>query len=306
MSTILLPWVAWYPERTTPPFLLRYPKAITPLTRIIRVDDPSRIWFDKDMTQTDSAPKARDVLGQYHRDGFALFESVLDERQLADAREAVEWAMESVEGSYRWIKQRTYEWFGQWPIFLELIEHPFVIEFARGTLGEDFHMIAAQCSRNTKADPYAPGAMQIHQDACFFPPADRARPDVPADRYGFSAMWYLQDTPLEMGPTQLVAGSQLPGAAQHSEQELEAEPDKAWRCAIPAGSLLFFNHRTWHRGARNETETPRDLITNAYARPEVLKAQVTTKQADGSEKYVPWDDLLKECSPLRKMLMRPR
>lgn len=42
---------------------------------------------------------------------------------------------------------------------------------------------------------------------------------------------------------------------------------------IPAGSLLIFNHKTWHRGtpAGNVTGTPRDIVTNAYSRPDCVQ-----------------------------------
>src|SRR5262245_45180114 len=106
----------------------------------------------------------------FDRDGFVLVEGVLDARQLAEAQRGVEWAMKNVAGSYKWIKQRTYEWTNH-PIFAELIEHSFVLEFGHALLGGDFHLIAAQCSRNTR-ELYAQ-VTTIHQDACFFPAADR-------------------------------------------------------------------------------------------------------------------------------------
>src|SRR5688500_6989309 len=157
------------------------------------------------------------------RDGYALVEQVLSAGQIADARAGVQWAMEKVPGSYKWIKQRTYEWIREHPIFVELIEHPLVIDVATQYLGPDFHLIAAQCSRNAPEEHYAPGVMQIHQDACFFPTTERARDGVPLHRYGFSAMWYLQDTPLEMGPTELVVGSHLHGDRQHTNDRLAAD-----------------------------------------------------------------------------------
>lgn len=249
------------------------------------------------------APGSADtLLTDFTRDGLAFAERLLTPAQVAAAGRGVAWAMAHAGGPYAWIKQRTYEW-REHPIFAELIEHPAVIGFARGLLGEDFHLIAAQCSRNTREDPYAPGAMAIHADEVFYPRPERKAAGVADDRYSFSAMWYVQDTPLAMGPTEFVPGSHTAGK-RYTDSELT--PDRLWRRAIPAGSLILFNHRTWHRGARNATGTPRDLITNAYARPEVEKVQLTVKGEDGRERYAVPEGLLEDASPMLKMLLRKR
>lgn len=240
------------------------------------------------------------------RDGVVILDALLSSSQLAAARDGVEWAMANAGGQYRWIKQRTYEWHADHPVFLELIEHPTVLDIARQVLGDDFHLIAAQCSRNTRDDHYAPGVMNFHQDGVFFPQPNRvtAGSATPAHRYGFSAMWTVRDTPLAMGPTEFILRSHLDGDHKYTNDDFPRE--RLLRRDVPAGSLLLFNHRTWHRGAPNTTSTPRDLITNAYARPEVDKVQILTKQADGSEKYVPCEPLLAGASAIRRQLLRPR
>jgi hypothetical protein len=240
------------------------------------------------------------MLEAFDRDGFVLIESLMDDRQLAAAQNGVEWAMAHSSGPYKWIKQRSYEWYGDHPIFVELIEHPLVLEFAREWLGPEFHLIAAQCSRNSRDDHYAPGVVNIHADTVFFPEAGRQANGVAAHRYGFSAMWHLQDTPLEMGPTELLPGSHLSSDLFTNET---IDNGQIFRRHIPAGSLLLFNHRTWHRGAMNETDKPRDLITNAYARREIDKVQLTTTMDDGTQRYVEPAALWPVCSPaVRQML----
>jgi ectoine hydroxylase-related dioxygenase (phytanoyl-CoA dioxygenase family) len=230
--------------------------------------------------------------------GFALIEAVLSHAQIAAAQHAVESLMAEPAERYRWIRQRTYERFAEYPIFVELIEHPPVIATARRWLGDRFHLIAAQCSRNTREDPYAPGAMKIHQDGVCFAP--QPEPGVPGYRHGFSAMWYVQDTLLEMGPTGLIPGSHR-GERRHSDDEVTS--DILFRRPIFAGSLLLFSHYTWHRGALNETDQPRDLITNAYARAGIAKVQLTTPSSDGTERFVPPEGLLSECSEIMRQLL---
>jgi len=252
------------------------------------------------MPQAAASPDVAGLAQRFETDGFVLVESLLTPDMLARASAAVAWGIKNREEAYKWIRQRTYEWFEPHPVMVELIEHPLVIDFARATLGPDFHVIAAQCSRNTREDHYAPGAMNIHQDAVFFSPRGQETPGVPLHRYGFSAMFYLQDTPLEMGPTQLIPGSHQRNEPHRDGPETDA---LVWKQGVPAGSLLIFNHRTWHRGAPNQTGTPRDLITNAYARREITKCQIMVKQADGTEKYVPCAPLLASGSALLRQLL---
>jgi ectoine hydroxylase-related dioxygenase (phytanoyl-CoA dioxygenase family) len=115
-------------------------------------------------------------------------------------------------------------------------------------------------------------------------------------------MWYVQDTPLEMGPTEVAPGKHTDGRT-YTNADLD-ERD-IWRRAIPAGSLLIFAHACWHRGALNQTDRPRDLITNAYARREIDKSHLTTKQPDGTVAYAPPPpDLLARLGPAVRDLLR--
>ena len=243
----------------------------------------------------------RQTLDSFDTDGWAIVEGLLTKNQVVRAKRAVEHALAQPWPVSPWIRPRTYQWHEEHPIFIEIMEHPFAVEFARGWLGGDFHLIAAQCSRNTRDAFYAPGADGLHQDAVFFPRAERREEGVADDRYSFSAMWYLQDTPLEMGPTELVSGSHNAGIDYSGKMYVTV-----FRQAMPAGSLLLFNHRTFHRGAPNNTALPRDLITNAYARRAVEKVQLTTPQAAGGEMYMPCNPLLDDCSNvLRQLLAEP-
>ncbi|MDA0839161.1 MAG: phytanoyl-CoA dioxygenase family protein [Planctomycetota bacterium] len=238
---------------------------------------------------------------EFESQGVALIESLMTPTQIVAAQTAVEWAMSQKQERYKWIRQRTYEWFETHPIFVELMEHPLALEIAGRILGSDFHLIAAQCSRNTKDDPYAPGAMNIHRDKVFFPTDEKMTEGILPHHYGFSAMWYVQDTPLEMGPTELILRSHL---TDNSYRQDALDGVELFRRSIPAGSLLLFFHRTWHRGAWNQTDTPRDLITNAYARREIDKVQLTSSLENEGDCYVPCEQLLKISSESIRKLLR--
>lgn len=257
---------------------------------------------DNDAGKLAADAPVSDWVAVYQREGLALIDGLLAPEQTAAAAAGVAWAMSQPMAQYKWIRQRTYEWYLRQPVFLVLIRHPGVLEFAAAILGPGYHLIAAQCSRNTRDDPYAPGAMKFHRDACFFAKPGTLAEGVALDRVGFSAMWYVQDTPLAMGPTELLRGSQI---------NLLPVADAAaglpcFSTAIAAGSLLLFNHQTVHRGRLNATSTPRDLITNAYARPEIGKVQLTVSPADGAAAvYQPPTELLAGNDPVLKQLLQP-
>lgn len=235
----------------------------------VHADDPVETWVDK-----------------YCRSGFVVIDPLLQGESLAKAQAGVNALMDNARADLKWIRQRTYEHFAAHPVFVDLLIHPQVMAFANHLLGDDFHAVAAQCSRNLRDDPYTVGAMNIHRDRVFLPhdPVQR-----PLWRHGFSAMWYMQDTPLAMGPTELIPGSHLSDVEVRNE-DLAAGED-TWHQPMPAGSLLLFSHATYHRGALNNTDTPRDLITNAYTTRAIDKVQLTVK-VDGEKRYVPYKPLL--------------
>ena len=237
------------------------------------------------------------IVDAMETDGFAVVEGLLNGEQLKQAAAAVRQLMAEPGETYKWIRQRTYEHFRTLPVFVDLIVHPMVIAIAQAWCGQDLHLIAAQCSRNTKDEPYFSGVTTLHQDKVFFP--EKALAGVPIWRYGFTAMWYMQDTPLEMGPTQVVPGSH--------KRDGDDPPGDDQRVSgiMPAGSLLLFAHATWHSGALNHTDRPRDLISNAYARPELKKVQLTTP-VDGGGRYVQPDALLRPGGDMLRQLLGDR
>jgi hypothetical protein len=80
-----------------------------------------------------------------------------------------------------------------------------------------------------------------------------------------------------MGPTEVIRGSHL-GLQQWTNEQADAAPkllrspalDGYYRAGstIPAGSLLIFNTRCFHRTALrgNRCDVPRDIVTNTYVR----------------------------------------
>ena len=158
-------------------------------------------------------------LARYERDGFLFVPSLLSADQAAAALRGVEFAYSSApldeynidskgKSTWVWMRQRTYQWHHEHPIFVEMLAHRFVISLTERVLGPGrAHVIAAQGSRiNPGATNFERGHMvnTIHADTPFFAAGERdarqkgdlaalqaieARIGAPMHHVGFSAMW---------------------------------------------------------------------------------------------------------------------
>ena len=133
----------------------------------------------------------------------------------------------------------------------------------------------------------------------FFSQQPELLEDLQTRIYGFTAQWIILDIPALMGPTQFIPGSHV-GRTQYASDE----PDSSFtfRDHFRKGSLVLYDHRTWHRGTDNHCDTPRDLIQNGYALHAVDKVQLRTPTDDG-EVYVPCDRLIDQGSETIRRLL---
>ncbi len=63
----------------------------------------------------------RQIVESLETDGVTLVEGVLSDRECQDALEGIAWAMETQAGPLPLQRQRTYEYFRDHPIFVELV-----------------------------------------------------------------------------------------------------------------------------------------------------------------------------------------
>lgn len=246
---------------------------------------------------------ANEIVKTLKRDGVVMVENQLDDERCRQALEGIEWGMRNKTGPFKFHRQRTYEWFQEFPVFFELIEFPLVIEVVEGYLGPDFHLICAEVTRNQKENHYLPGVKKIHQDTCFFPNQPKLKDDIHNRPYGLTAQWVLLDIPPEMGPTEFILGSHT-SSEKYTDEDLT--PKNSFSRFFPKGSIVFYDHRTWHRGTDTFTETNRDLPQNCYAVPAIDKVQIMTPQPDDEEIYIPCEELLANGSDTLRKLLEPR
>ena len=246
---------------------------------------------------------ANEIVKTLQRDGVIMIENQLDDERCRQALEGIEWGMRNKTGKYKFHRERTYEWFREFPIFIELIEFPLVIEVAEVYLGTEFHLICAEVFRNQRGNHYLPGVKKLHQDEVFFPTQPNLKADIHSRPFGLTAQWVLLDIPPEMGPTEFIVGSHT-SSENYTNEDLTAK--NSFTRFFPKGSIIFYDHRTWHRGTDTFTETNRDLVQNCYAIPAINKVQIMTLQPDGEEIYIPCEELLANGGDTLRKLLRPR
>jgi len=208
---------------------------------------------------------------RYDTDGYLVFENVLDEKTLADIRDALAPHLDTplkgrndFEGTKT---NRVYALLAKHPIFADLTIHPLALAFAKAELGESLRLSACL-------------AIQLHRDETVQPwHYDDAHMQAPRprDAWGMSAFWAIDETTTENGATQFIRGSHKWGDDQspitldtpvfENRGKDYSEKDNEYDIVtpeLPTGSLMIAKSTLWHRGGANKTDTPRTIITPQY------------------------------------------
>ena len=83
------------------------------------------------------------------------------------------------------------------------------------------------------------------------------------DRLMLNTLVTLDDTTPENGATWLLSGSHLT-PEKPSDEEFNA---KAVQVCAPAGSIILWDSRVWHRAGDNRTDKARRIVTPIFSRP---------------------------------------
>jgi len=159
---------------------------------------------------------------------------------------------------------RTFEYH---QAFRDLLILEPVISLVEQILGTDCHVVAQNAIRT----PRGKGIVNWHIDDVLFFPFLAHLPAIPENTgplpcYSLNVMAALSDVEAEIfGPTQVVAGSHLTGRAPEYKPTLPSGVAPTSLFA-QAGDVYLINSQTWHRGAQNQSERTRYLLTTAYGR----------------------------------------
>lgn len=199
---------------------------------------------------------------QFHRDGYLVIPEALPPAQVERLREGVEraFAEHCPEADlYGITMQRIWrpKMFERGPEFEEVIDNPRMIDFVEAILGADCHLIANSALRTGPGD----GIANWHADETVrFPrPADvPLDPRIPMPCFVLNFNYYLCDVDEELGPTQLVPGSQRSGRQpEPADRDASGNPVYEGRGPVSAtgaaGTAVLWHDQVWHRGAPNRS-----------------------------------------------------
>ena len=213
-------------------------------------------------------PRPTDDLDRAERDlaadGICAVRGVLTGDVLAEARDQLYRAAAEDRARGREVKfgldyghddtnQRVWNVLSRAPIFADLAEHPVALRLLRSVLG--WPMLLGNLSANITGP--GGGEMVLHADQIFVPEP------WPAEPQGANAAWCVDDFTADNGATCFVPGSHLLHRSPRPVDVVDAVPLEA-----PAGTLVVFESRLWHRTGHNRTtEQRRAGIFGWYTRP---------------------------------------
>jgi ectoine hydroxylase-related dioxygenase (phytanoyl-CoA dioxygenase family) len=210
---------------------------------------------------------------QFNRDGYVLFESVLDSEMIADIRAALDpWLAADIAGrnDFEGLKtNRVYALLAKGRIFADLACHPLALAFAEADLGRECLLSACLAINLHPGETVQPWH---YDDGHYRLPRPRAS-------LGVSAFWAIDETTEENGATEIIPGShvwpehELPGSSNvtsFTTTEFNAQAhdpgarSDSVKVTMKPGSLMLAKGTLWHRGGANRSDKSRMIITPQY------------------------------------------
>ena len=212
------------------------------------------------------AGSARQAIEDLKEYGIALMPEFLTGEKLREARDAVyagpadDAANGRPSGQYLldYDKRSVRVWnlLNRGSVFVELAEHPLVLELLEEVLGKG--ALLSGFSANILEPGGTGGA--LHADQSGYPPP------WPAEPQGMNFAWLLDDFTTENGATRMVPGSHSRG------KPFEPPEQEALPVIAPAGTAIAFEGRIWHQTGANLSEAPRAAAFAWYTKP-IYRAQ---------------------------------
>lgn len=201
----------------------------------------------------DRLPSLTRNLDQAERDlrdhGICFVTDVLSDAQLADAHHALYRAAR--QDAERGVRQsgfaldygdgnhRVWNVLSRDPIFVDLVEHPAALRMVRATIG--WPALLGNLSANI-ATPGGAGGL-LHADQVFV-----TEPWPPHEPQGVNVAWCLDEFTEANGATRFVPGSHRLNRSPRPE-----DGDASVAAIAPAGTMIAFESRLWHRTGANRT-----------------------------------------------------
>ncbi len=225
------------------------------------------------LAETALPPPARDIeegLSHIRDFGLCVIPGVLQGEGLRRARDALYRAADEDRGRAREQKfgldyahdqtnQRVWNVLSRDPVFEDMVEHPTALAFIRAVLG--WPALLGNISANITGP--GGGEMVLHADQIFVPEPWAAEPQ------GMNVAWCLDDFTEANGATRVAAGShRLNRAPKAGDADVRTVPLEA-----PAGAIVVFESRLWHKTGFNSTRDQRRAGVFAWYTKPIYRTQ---------------------------------
>ena len=233
--------------------------------------------------RTTSVPKAAVDL---ESNGFAAVRNAFSSEDVALLKSEIEAVYEELEPDYRGGNRTSkilddfrYEMFNRSPLSQKIVGRREILDVIEPLIGEDCHIIANTCWRNPPRDTLKHGGGGWHIDAGPHIPLrkDQTWPDeIPHPVFVIGVHIFLEDCPLECGPTGVIKGSHKSG--MHPPHEERMNPNLTYKgegataLEANAGDVVFFVSDVWHRRLPPEsTHNGRFFLQVHYGRRDIAQ-----------------------------------
>lgn len=219
---------------------------------------------------------------QIEREGYAVLRAALTGPETRAARDEIAGIYDAMPPDKRAGVQDEdfrYEMFNKSPVAQRLVARREILDVIEPLIGEDCHIIANTCWRNPADTEHRHGGGGWHIDAG--PHIPRAPgtvwpDDIPYPVFAIGVHIFLEDCPIESGPTAVIPRSHKSG----QPPPLDRRMDVALTCdgvgALPlvakAGDVALFASDVWHRRMpTREGDTGRFFLQVHYARRDIAQ-----------------------------------
>lgn len=238
-----------------------------------------------------------------HNDGYAYFPQALSPDKVAQLRRAMDRLEADPEQFDRHTKPPDHDFlnksinnvFNRDPLFLEILDHPTVIDLVEALHGDDCHCIGMTAWVTGPGRP----DQTLHADwqPLTLPPEVMEDPRVQIPVYITTAHYYLDDIDPAIGPTHFVPGSHRAGRRPTAgETSFKGVEDQSILCR--AGDCVLFRCEVWHRGTANRSDRVRYLLQVHYA-----QRMITQKYPPYLNRFQFDPAILQQANPRQRRLM---
>jgi len=192
-------------------------------------------------------------LAALDRDGYVIWENLLDTEECRQIREVVRpWLEHTGRNSFEGLRtQRIYSVLSRTRVCDRLVDNPRVLAVLDQLLMPNYLLSALQAINIQPGET----AQLAHHDDGFYP--------IPRPRAPLTAatIWAIDDFTADNGATMVIPGSHRWGQRPPNPE------DQAISVVMPAGSCVFFVGTLWHGGGANNTTRERLAVTAQYCQP---------------------------------------